>query len=131
MKKTLEKYPLFLLTLPVFVLVHLEKEWHRLIKYEFVFDRIIILFATPFIFLGIWYLFFRVIRTSSIMTLSCLLPIYYTGDFKNWLSDKFPHLFLQSYSFLLPALVVMLLVLFFILRKKRAVPGKLYLFIVL
>jgi len=129
MKKILEKYPLFLLTLPVFVLVHLEKEWHRLIPYEFVYDRIIILFATPFIILGIWYLFFRVIRTSSIMTLSCLLPIYYTGDLKNWLSDKFPHLFLQNYSFLLPVLVVMLLVLFFILRKKRAVPGKLYLFI--
>ena len=63
------------------------------------------------------------------MTVSCLLPFYFTGDLKNWLSAKFPHSFLQSYSFLLSVFVVMLLVLFFILRKKRIVPGKLFLFI--
>jgi hypothetical protein len=63
------------------------------------------------------------------MTISCLLPFYYIGDLKSWLSDKFPRSFLQSYIFLLPVFVMMLLVLFFILRKKRTVPGKLFLFI--
>ena len=129
MRKFLEKHPLFLLLLPVFVVIHLEKEWHRIIQYEFVYDRIIILFAAPFIIFGIWYIFFRTISIASLMTLSCLLPFYYTGDLKNWLSDKFPHSFLQSYSFLLPVFVVIVLVLFFVLRKKRALPGKLFLFI--
>ena len=129
MKKFLEKYPLFLLTLPVFVIIHLEKELHNVIQYEFVYDRIIILFIAPFIILGIWYLFFRNITIASLMTISCLLPFYYTGDLKNWLSHKFPHSFLQNYFFLLPVFIVMLLVIFFILRKKRTVAVKLFLFI--
>src|SRR6187401_1739236 len=119
MRKIFEKYPLFLLLLPAFVVIHLEEEWHTLIQYKFVYDRVIILFVAPFIILGIWYLFFRTISIASLMTLSCLLPFYYTGDLKNWLSDKFPHSFLQSYFFLLSLFVLMLLVLFFILRKKR------------
>jgi len=129
MRKFLEKYPLFLLLLPAFVVIHLEKEWHRLIEYEFVIDRIIILFAVPFIILGIWYLLLRSVSSASLMTLSCLLPFYFTGDLKNWLSEKFPQSFLQSYPFLLLVLVCMLLVLFFILRKRRTVPRKFYLFI--
>jgi hypothetical protein len=129
MKKILEKHPLFLLALPAFVVTHLEKELHDLIQYEFVYDRIIILFTIPFIILGIWYLFFRSISIASLMTLSCLLPFYYSGDLKNWLSDKFPRSFLQSYFFLLSVFVVMLLALFFILRKKRTVQGRFFLFI--
>jgi len=129
MKKFLEKYPLFLLTLPAFIVIHLEKELHDLIRYEFVNDRIIILFAVPFIILGIWYLFFRILSVASLMTIGCLLPFYYTGDLKNWLSDKFPDSFLQSYFFILSVFVVMVLVLFFILRKKRTVAGRLFLFI--
>ena len=129
MRKFLEKYPLFLLLLPAFVVIHLENEWHTLIQYKFVYDRVIILFMVPFIILGIWYLFFRIISIASLMTLSCLLPFYYTGDLKNWLSDKFPHSFLQSYSFILPVLSVIILFLFFILKKKRTVPGNLFFFI--
>jgi len=129
MKKILEKYPLFLLTLPAFIVIHLEKELHGLIHYEFVYDRVIILFAVPFIILGIWYLLLRSVSTASLMTVICLLPFYFTGDLKNWLSDKFPRSFLQSYFFLLSVFAVMLLILFFILRKKRIVPGKLFFFI--
>jgi hypothetical protein len=129
MKKNLEKYPLFLLTLPLFVVIHLEKGLHHLIRYEFVYDRIIILFIVPLIILGIWYLFLRSVSTASLMTVSCLLPFYFTGDLKNWLSDKFPNSFFQSYSFLLSLFVVMLLVLFFVLRKKRTAQGRLFLFI--
>src|SRR6187399_57660 len=129
MKKILEKYPLFLLTLPAFVVVHMEKELHHLIKYEFVYDRIIILFAAPFMILGILYIFFRNINIASLMTIGCLLPFYYTGDLKSWLSDKYPHSFLQSYFFLLSAFLVILFVLFFILRKKRKAPTRLFFFI--
>ena len=129
MKKILEKYPLFLLLLPVFVVIHLEKDLHHMLKYEFVYDRIIILFTIPFILLGIWYLFLRSVSKASLMTLGCLLPFYYTGDLKSWLSDKFPHSFLQSYSFLLPVFIIMLLILFFVLRKKRTTRGKLFFFI--
>src|SRR6187402_2930071 len=129
MKKILEKYPLFLLLIPTFVVIHLEKELHNLIQYEFVYDRTIVLFTVPFIILGIWYLFLRSVSKASLMTLSCLLPFYYTGDLKSWLSGKFPHSFLQSYSFLLSVFVVMVLVLLFILKRKRTVPGKLFFFI--
>ena len=129
MRKFLEKYPLFLLLLPAFVVIHLEKELYHLIPYEFVYDRIVIFFVVPFIILGIWYLFLRSFSKASLMTLCCLLPFYFTGDLKNWISDKFPRSFIQSYFFLLSVFVVLLLVLFFILRKKRTVPGKLFFFI--
>ena len=128
MRKFLEKYPLFLLLLPAFVVIHLEKELHGLINYEFVYDRIIILFIAPLIILGIWFLFLRSVSLASLMTISCLLPLYYTGDLKSWLSGKFPRSFIQSYSFLLPAFVILLLLLFLILKKKRTAPKKLFLF---
>lgn len=129
MRKFFEKYPLFLLLLPAFVVIHLEKELHGLIPYEFVYDRIIILFIIPFIILCFWYCFLRSRPTASLMTLCSLLVFYYTGDLKSWLSAKFPNSFFQSYSFLLGLFAIMLLILFFILRKKRTVPGKLFLFI--
>ncbi|HJS54037.1 MAG TPA: sulfatase-like hydrolase/transferase, partial [Chitinophagaceae bacterium] len=77
----------------------------------------------------IWYLFFRNINIASIMTVSCLLPFYYTGDLKTWLSDRFPRSFLQSYLFLLSVFGAALLVLFFILRRRRTVPENLFLFL--
>ena len=124
MRKFLEKYPLFLLLLPAFVVIHLENEWHSLIQYKFVYDRVIILFIAPPIILGIWYLFFRTIAIASLITISSLLPFYYTGDLKSWLSVKFPHSFLQSYSFLLSAFAVVLLILFFYFKKKANCSGK-------
>ena len=119
MKKILEKYPLFLLLLPAFVVIHLEKELYHLIPYEFVYDRIVIFFVVPFLILGIWYLFLRSFSKASLITLSCLLPYYFTGDLKSWLSDQFPHSFLQSYSFLLPVFIIMVLVLFLFLRLGK------------
>jgi hypothetical protein len=129
MKKILEKYPLFLLTLPSFVVIHLEKGLHHLIRMSLSMIGSLFCLSVPLIILGIWYLFLRSVSKASLMTLSCLLPFYYTGDLKSWLSGKFPHSFLQSYSFLLSVFVVMVLVLLFILKRKRTVPGKLFFFI--
>src|SRR5688572_12276753 len=127
MKKILEKYPFFLILLPAFIILHLEKEFHQLIKYSLVLDRIIILFLAPVFFYLVFYLFFRSWKKSALMTLAFLLCFYFTGALKNWLTYKFPGTVWQSYSFLLPAILVILLLIFLKLRKSKSVLNRAFL----
>ncbi|MBL7752698.1 MAG: hypothetical protein JNN29_15050, partial [Chitinophagaceae bacterium] len=47
--KILRRYAFFLILLPLFVLVHLEKELPGLIHYHFIYDRLLVLFLLPFL----------------------------------------------------------------------------------
>jgi len=118
MKKTLELYPFFLILLPAFVIIHLEKELHRLINYNLIFDKIIFLFLTPLVFFILFYLLLRSIRKSAVMTLAFQIFFYFTGELKTWLLLKFPGSIWESYSFLIPVLLLILVIVFLRLRKS-------------
>ena len=120
MKKILERYSFFLFLLPVFVVIHLEKEFHGVINYRLVYDKIIILFLVPVVFLFLFYLLFRSVRMSALMTFAFLLFFYFTGDLKTWLSQKLPGSIWQSYNFILVIMVLALLIIFFRLKKTKS-----------
>lgn len=117
MKNFLERYPIFLVLLPAFVVIHLEKELRGVITYRLVIDKIIIFFMVPLIMYGVFYLIFRSVKKSALMTFAFLVIFYFTGDLKNWLNQKFPDSIWQSYSFLITVLLLILLVIFIMLRK--------------
>jgi hypothetical protein len=54
------------------------------------------------------------------MTFAFLLVFYYTGDLRNWLSQKLPDSIWQRYTLLLPVLFSVLIFLFFWLKKKKS-----------
>lgn len=129
MKKALERFPFFLLLLPAFVVVHFEKEFHRFVRYEFIYDRIIILFILPLLFFLLFYLVYRSARRASLMAFACLVVFYFSGEIKNKLADSFPGQVWSRYILLLPVLLLLLAALFFFIRKNKSVFSKTFLFI--
>jgi sulfatase-like protein len=117
MKKFLERYPIFLVLLPAFVVIHLEKELRGVINYKLVYDKIIIIFLVPLVVYGVFYLIFRSVKKSAMMSFAFLVFFYFTGDIKNWINQKLPDSIWQSYSFLIPILLLILLLIFIMLRK--------------
>ena len=120
MKRILERYPFFLFLLPLFVIIHFEKEFNVVIKHEFIYDRIIILFAVPILGFLFFYIFFRSVLKSSLMTFGFLLVFYYTGDLRNWLTQILPDSIWQRYTLILPVLFSILVMLFFWLKKNKS-----------
>jgi len=117
MKKFLERYPIFLVLLPAFVVIHLEKELRGVINYRLVYDKIIIFFLVPLVVYGVFYLIFHSVKKSALMSFAFLMFFFFTGDLKNWLNQKLPDSIWQSYSFLVTVLLLILLFIFIMLRK--------------
>jgi sulfatase-like protein len=120
MKRIIERFPVYLMLLPAFVVVHFEMIITPPINYNLVLDKIIILFCVPFLFLLLFYLFFRSWNKAALMSFVSLLFFYFTGDVKNWLSQNFPRSIGQSYTLLLPVCFLILLVVFIILKKTKS-----------
>lgn len=111
--KNWQRYPFFLVLLPLFVVVHLEKELHNLIHYHFLYGRLVVLFALPFLFTLLFYVFFRQWSKAALFSGVVCLFVYFLGDVKNALNEWQPGTLIGKYSFLFLASG---LVLFFIFR---------------
>jgi hypothetical protein len=120
MKSFLQKYPLFLLLLPLFIVLHIEKDNHDLINYYFVYDEIIFLFAVPLVCYPLSFLITRNYRKAALITLLILIVYYFFGEIKDILKWYFPKTVWQSYTLLLPlALALLVAGIVFIRRSKR------------
>jgi len=104
---------------PIFIIIQLEKEFHHVIAYRFVIDRVLIFFAAPLLFYFFWRLFFKQPPKAALMALGCLLIFYFSGDLKTWLSARFPNSFIQSYVFLFLIFSFFLLLLFAWLKLRE------------
>ncbi len=129
MKKTMERFPIFLLLLPAFVVIHFEKEFHRFVRYEFIYDRIIILFILPLLFFLLFYFSYRSARKASLMAVALLMIFCFTGDIKNKLAGSFPGQVGSRYVFLLPVLLMLLAAIFFFIKKSKSHFSSAFLFI--
>src|SRR5687767_8824390 len=102
LKKYGEQYPFFLLTIPLFIIVHIEKEYHKLIDYQFVYGSIIELLIAPVFILLFSFLLFRNWRKAFMYTFYLMLVFYFLTTIRdNLQEDGFPS-FMGRYSFLLP-----------------------------
>src|SRR4030095_829030 len=120
MKRIFEQYAFFLVLLPAFVIIHLEKELHQVISYKFVIDMIIIFFALPLLLLAIVYVFTRSLKKASLISFILSFFFFYTGEIKNWLSIEFPGSIWGRYSFLLPVvLIISVLLLYRIIKTSK------------
>ncbi|MBI1342288.1 MAG: sulfatase-like hydrolase/transferase [Terrimonas sp.] len=120
MKRLFEKYPFFLVLLPLFVVIHLEKELHRLIPYHFVYDRILLFFCIPLLLTIFFLPIFRSLKKSALLSFVCSLFIFFLGDAKNSLSRYYPESMIQKYSVLLSASLLVLVVIIIRLKRSRS-----------
>jgi hypothetical protein len=129
MKKFLEKYPVFLLLLPLFIVLHVEKENHRLINYNFVIGEFIFIFAAPVVaYLFAWPIM-RSVRKAGFAAVLILIVHYFFGEAKEKLKIIFPETIWQSYTLLLPLVLILLIVAFVFIRRSKASFARTYLFL--
>ena len=116
----LEQYPLFLFTIPLFLVIHLEQQYHTLIRYNFVYRDILAIFVAPVIVIGLSWPLFRNREKASIFAFAFLVVHYFFCDLKDILFQKKTDSFISSYTFLLPLTAIVLLLLFFYLKRKQS-----------
>lgn len=115
----LRRYAFFLVMLPLFVVIHLEKELHQLIRYQFVYDRLLIMFLVPMILTGLLQPYFRNWKKSALMGLLASLPVFFLGDLKNTLEQKAPDAIWGKYSFLFTVSLLLLLLIARWIKRKQ------------
>lgn len=124
MKRALTKYPLFLLLLPIFFVWHGYVEFYDLINPNKAALLVLSYLAgTLGIFLISWLLF-RNRGKAGLFTFSIMAINFLFGGFKDFLTGIAPGSFILKYSFLLPALLVLIITLFIVLRKLKTYPAK-------
>ena len=129
MKNGLKKYPFFLFLLPLFLVLHIWKEFHPLIEFNVVYSEILILFILPIVLTGIFYLFTRSIRKAAVLSLVILLPFYFLGETKDWLMQGIGSGFFRSYKFLLSITAILVIICAIILFRTKSNFGRFFLYI--
>jgi hypothetical protein len=129
LKKLFEIRPFFLLTIPLFIIVHIEQDYQNLIVYKFVWSEIAELFAASFIITGILFLTVRNFRRACIYALPVILAYYFFCDIKDTLNTWNDKSFMSSYIFLLPTTMVFLFIIFRFINRSRSEFKRLFLFV--
>lgn len=129
MKKALQILPLFLVTIPAFIIIHIEQQLHNIINYGLVKYEIIKLLIVPPVVVGILFPIVKTFRKACIYAVPFLLVFYFFGIVKDVLHTRNPHAFWSSYSFLLLVTATFLFVLVHFTRKSNSDFRKGYFFI--
>src|SRR5688500_6440575 len=119
LKRLLKKYPFFLVLLPVFILTHIEREYHGLIDYSLVYDLFLFLLVIPSVVYGFPWLLTRSNRKAGILSLAILLVYYIFGEPKDTLKASWPGTVWQSYTFLLIVFLVALIVVAVLITRNN------------
>lgn len=129
MTQAIRKYPFFLFLLPVFLLVHIEAEYHRLIDYRLVWVEILYLLLAPPVAYAIAWLLTRSRMKAGVLALIMLIIFYYFPEWKDYLRAKLGDNFWQGYSFWLPVIIIVIAAGAILLRRSKSNFGRVYLFI--
>lgn len=133
MTRTLKKYgeqlPFFLLTIPLFIIVHVEKEYHKLIDYRFVYSSILELLVAPVFMLIFSFLLFRSRRKAFMFSFFLMLVFYFLTTVRDTFQQSGMPAFLGKYSVLLAATALTSVLVYRALRKSGSDFRKAFLFI--
>lgn len=119
MKPFLKKYPLFLLLLPLFILIHIEKKYYFLTYYKFVYKELAILFIVPFFIYLICLILLRSFSKAAVHSFVILSLFYFLGEIKDSLREYFDDSIIHSYKLLIPVGIIIVTTSYLIIRKKE------------
>jgi hypothetical protein len=116
----LEKRPLFILLLPLFIIVHVELQYGSLFTYNLVYRELLFIFIFP-IALGFFIRLFLK-HTIKAFTISFIISffVFYLSQIKYYCMSQYPNAFISKYSSLLPLTALFILLsIYFIVKSKR------------
>lgn len=125
----LRRYAFFLLLLPLFVVVHLEKELPGLIHYHFIYDRLVVLLVIPFLFTGLSYFLYKNWKSAALLGFAISVCVFFLGDIKNKLGEQFPDTIWPKYSFLFAASVILLFIIGTWIKRRNQQQASAYFFL--
>ncbi len=117
-KTNLRQIPLFLLTIPLVFLINNANYYFKLLDWSLIIAPVIIYFL---ISLPVYYILARIFKSynkSAIYTCLLLLIFYFFSALHQWLRES-KLVWLSHYSILLSLLLVILILLFFNIKKSN------------
>lgn len=119
MQETIRHFSYHVFLLPVFFILHAINESYGLIP-AFVAGRFLIYYlALSALLLLAGKLIFKSIEKGGIWAFSLLMVFYFFGAVHDFLKDLRIPSFLTSYSFILPTLLVLLIILTLLIKKRK------------
>ncbi|AXY75702.1 hypothetical protein D3H65_17705 [Paraflavitalea soli] len=119
MIKAIQKQPLFLLLLPVFFVVHGMLENFGFIPFPDAAALCLIYLVAAILLAAIFYLFFRSVTKAALMTSLCMGIFFAFGTLQDFLHQHITNRSFTRYSILLPAILLLLIIAFWRIRKTK------------
>lgn len=135
MKRLLEKLkylfnskPLFLVLLPVFFIYSGYNELFGFLSFRYIITNLLVILACVFVFLFISFKLFRDFKKATIFTFIISLCCLVFGYLHDSLKQLFPQSFFSKFIVVTPAIFLLFLIVFVVLKKRRTF-GEVYLFL--
>ncbi|HEY6503004.1 MAG TPA: hypothetical protein VIZ28_03430 [Chitinophagaceae bacterium] len=119
MKKIVTRYPLFLLLLPVFFVLHGFMENYDFVPVKDAALLILLYYLTSLILLLLFRFFYKNWLKAALMTFITMAFHFFFGSIQDAIRNYFPGSLISKYAFLLPASFCLLLLLFIFLKKTK------------
>lgn len=129
MKKILTRHPFFIILLPLFIVVQLESEYHQLIDYKLVFDRILILFIVALLSYLLSCVIMRCRKKGALLAFAFCFVFYFLTDIKVLLSRSSLTAGLNRYVIVLPFVTLFFVAFYLFLRKSKSNFSRTYVFL--
>lgn len=129
LKYFLSNKPFFLFLLPLFFIYSGYNELFGFLSLKFVLTNLSIILASVLICFLVSFILFRDLAKASVFTFAISLFCLVFGYLHDSLKKLLPQSFLIKYSFLIPAIFVLFLIVFIVLRRRKKAFSELYLFL--
>jgi hypothetical protein len=116
--RLLKTYPLFVLLLPVFFVIHGYNNFYPLVPLRESLTLMIFYTGAALILYAMSRLFFRSWHKSALFVFLVFCSNFFFGPVHDWLRSSFPGSLFTRYSFLLPLLLFFFITLAVVLKKK-------------
>lgn len=115
----LKSSDLYIFLLPVFFVLHGFSEYYNLIKVPKAFELTAYYFAGTIIVLLISKLLLKTWTRAALFSLVAMSIYFFFGSFQDFLMAQFKGSFITHYSFLLPAIFIIVLIKFIYLKETK------------
>jgi hypothetical protein len=115
----LRSFNFYLFLLPVFFVLHGYAEYYNLIPAIKATKFTASYLAGTLIIFLLSRLFFKNSTKAALYSFLIMLIYFFFGTFQDFVTEKFPDNFITRYSFLLPVLLVILIVVFILLKRAN------------
>jgi len=122
MRSFLKNKPLFIFLLPVFFVFHGFVEHYYFISAKDTFLLILLYTITAFIITGLAWFFYKDFIKAALVSFYLLCFFLFFGSVQDFLREHFTGTFFSRYSFILPFMFLLFVLLVVWLKKSRVVP---------